>query len=116
MNIELRCPEDLDLLKQLQRRERNAKQRDRYRAVLLALNGKTAPEIAAKLDRSRRFVQQWTYRYRDGGLANLAEQPRCGAPTKLRRDDEAAFQVRIESGPNGGDGGAARMALVLMWL
>ena len=84
MNIELRCVEDLDVLKQLQRQERNAKQRDRYRAVLLALDGKTAPEIAANLGRSRRFVQQWTYRYRDGGLANLAEQPRSGAPTKLR--------------------------------
>ena len=104
MNIELRCPEDLEVLKKLQRQERNAKQRDRYRAVLLALSGETAPEIAAKLDRSRRFVQQWTYRYRDGGLANLTEQPRSGAATKLRRDDEAAFQIRIEAGPNGGDG------------
>ncbi len=104
MNIELRCPEDLDVLEKLQRRECNAKQRDRYRAVWLALNGKTAPEIAARLDRSRRFVQQWTYRYRDGGLANLKEHPRCGPPTKLRRDDEAAFQTRIEAGPNGGDG------------
>ena len=104
MNIELRCPEDWDVLKTLQRQERNAKQRDRYRAVLLALSGKTTPEIAATLDRSRRFVQQWAYRYRDGGLANLAEQPRSGAATKLRRDDEAAFQIRIEAGPDGGDG------------
>ena len=104
MNIELRCPEDLEVLKKLQRPERNAKQRDRYRAVLLAMSGKTASEIAATLDRSRRFVQQWTYRYRDGGLANLTEQPRSGAATKLRRDDEAAFQIRIEAGPNGGDG------------
>ena len=104
MNIELRCVEDLDVLKQLQRQERNAKQRDRYRAVLFALNGKTAPEISAKLGRSRRFVQQWIYRYRDGGLANLAEQHRSGAPTKLRRDDEPVFQARIEAGPSGGDG------------
>ena len=104
MNIELRCPEDLEVLKKLQRPERNAKQRDRYRAVLIAMSGKTASEIAATLDRSRRFVQQWAYRYRDGGLANLAEQPRSGAATKLRRDDEAAFQIRIEAGPNGGDG------------
>ena len=104
MDIELRCVEDLDVLNQLQRQERNAKQRDRYRAVLLALDGKTAPEIAANLGRSRRFVQQWTYRYRDGGLANLAEQPRSGAPTKLRRDDESVFQARIEAGPSGGDG------------
>ncbi len=104
MNILLRGLEDLDVLEQLQRQERNARQRDRYRAVLLALNGKTAPEIAAKLDRSRRFVQQWTYRYRDGGPDNLTERPRSGAPTKLRRDDEAAFQIRIEDGPSGGDG------------
>ncbi len=104
MNIELRCPEDLDVLKKLQRQERNAKQRDRYRVVLLALNGKTAPEIAAKLDRSRRFVQQWTYRYRDGGLAHLTERPRSGPPTKLRHENEAAFQVRIETGPSGSDG------------
>ena len=104
MNIELRCPEDLAVLKQLQRQECNAKQRDRYRTVLLALDGKTAPEIAAKLDRSRRFVQQWTYRYRDGGPANLTERPRSGAATKLRRDDEAAVHLRIEAGPNGGDG------------
>jgi transposase len=104
MIIELRWPGDLDVLEKLERQERNARQRDRYRAVLLALNGKTAPEIAAKLDRSRRFVQQWTYRYRDGGPANLIEQARPGAPTKLRRDDEAAFQVRIEGGPNNGDG------------
>ena len=51
MNIELRCSEDLDVLKQLQRQERNAKQRDRYRAVLLALDGKTAPEINATMRR-----------------------------------------------------------------
>lgn len=104
MNIELRSPEDLDVLDKLQRQERNAKQRDRYRAVWLALNGKTAPQIAEKLGRSRRFVQQWTYRYRDGGLVNLTEQPRSGPPTKLRREDEAAFQTRIEGGPSGGDG------------
>ncbi len=104
MNIELRRPEDLDVLKQLQRQERNAKQRDRYRVVLLALNGKTAPEIAAQLDRSRRFVQQWAYRYRDGGLAHLTERPRSGSPTKLRREDEAAFQIRIETGPSSRDG------------
>jgi len=104
MNIELRCPEDLDVLKKLQRQEHNAKQRDRYNVVLLALSGKTAPEIATKLDRSRRFAQQWAYRYRDGGPANLTERPRSGPPTKLRSEDEAAFQVRIEAGPNGGDG------------
>ncbi len=48
MTIELRCPEDLDVLKKLQRQERNAKQRNRYRAVLLALNGKMAPALSVE--------------------------------------------------------------------
>ncbi len=54
---------------------------------MLALDGMTAPEIAAKLDRSRRFVQQWVYRYRDGGPTSpsglaAALPPNSGVTTK----------------------------------
>jgi transposase len=104
MHIEPRSATDATILKVLIRRERNAKQRDRYRVVLLALSGRTAPQIAGQLDRSRRFVQQWAYRYRDGGLENLTEQPRSGKPPKLRRTDEAAFKARLEAGPRPADG------------
>jgi len=46
---------------------KNAKQRDRLRAVALALKDQDAPRIARMLGRSRRFVQRWVYIYRDGG-------------------------------------------------
>lgn len=56
---------------------RQAKQRDRFRAVLLAGEGLgerkacTREEMAAAVGRSRQFVDQWVGRYRRGGLAEL---------------------------------------------
>lgn len=104
MEIVPRSPDDVSRLQQLVRSERRAKQRDRWRVVLLALQGFTAPQIAAKLDRSRRFVQIWVYRYRDEGFDGLQERPRPGQPTKLARAAEVAFKARIQAGPLPDDG------------
>jgi hypothetical protein len=68
MQIKPHHPEDFAQLRQQSHQQRDAKQRDRYRAVLLALEGQSAPAIAQTLARSRRFVQIWVYMYRDHGL------------------------------------------------
>jgi transposase len=86
------------------RAERNALQRDKYRAVALALEGQQAPAIAKALGRSRRAVQDWVYRYRDGGADNLLPGKKTGQPTKLKRDQEARFRTRLEAGPTEADG------------
>jgi transposase len=56
MHITLHHPDDLTRLQPQSRRQRDAKQRDRYRAVLLAREGHDAPTIARFLGRSRAFV------------------------------------------------------------
>jgi transposase len=61
MQIQAHHPDDLEPLRQRSRQQRDAKQRDRYRAVVLAIEGHSAPEIAQTLARSRRFVQLWVY-------------------------------------------------------
>jgi transposase len=86
---------DLDELRRRIRREANAKQRDRYRVVLLALEGKTEPEIRERTDRSRGFVQRWVYVYRDRGLDAIGPIKQSGRPTKLPRQQEQAFLDRI---------------------
>jgi transposase len=73
------------------RTEHNAKQRDRYRAVHLALAGHTAPQIAEKIGRSRRFVQRWVYAYREAGLNAMTATKQTGQPTKLPRHQETIF-------------------------
>jgi transposase len=90
---------DLDKLRRRIRKEANAKQRDRWRAVLLALEGKTTSEIMDKLGRSKNFVQRWVYFYRDHGLARIRPLKQTGQPPKLPRDQEQAFLDRIEKDP-----------------
>jgi transposase len=76
--------------------ERDALQRDKYRAVMLALEGRGAPAITRALGRSRRAVQDWVYAYRDGGIDELLAGKSTGQPTKLRRDQEPLFRTRLE--------------------
>ena len=104
MQITAHGPEDLEQLRQYSRQQRNAKQRDRYRAVVLALEGREAPAIARILDRSRRFVQRWVYRYRDHGLEALGPQRPSGRPSKLPATQYEAFKARFQADPMEADG------------
>ncbi len=104
MRITPHHPDDLERLRQRSQQERNAKQRDRYRAVMLALEGRSAPQIARTLARSRRFVQLWVYAYRDHGLEAIVPKPQSGCPSKLPAAQEPAFQQRLLTGPTEADG------------
>ncbi|MCH8211251.1 MAG: transposase [Planctomycetes bacterium] len=104
MDVTAHQTNDIDELQRRIRNTTNAKQRDRYRVILLAIRGLTTPQIMDKLDRSRGFVQRWTYVYRDHGLEAIYEQPRSGAPPKLKREDEQTFKDRLNGGPIETDG------------
>ncbi len=59
MHVFLRTPDDTDRLRELITNERDAKQRDRYRVALLALDPVHETEsIMTMLHRSRGFVQR----------------------------------------------------------
>lgn len=59
----------------------------RARIVLLAADGETNQEIAARVDASRTTVIQWRNRYRDRGIPGLEDHDRSGRP---RQVDHAA--------------------------
>ena len=96
-------------LDELIAREKVAVQRDRLRAARLALDGEEALQIAATLGRSRRFVQEWAYAYRDGGVEAIRPGKSSGRPTKLPRDKEKAFRARMLGGVTGADGGVCSL-------
>ena len=104
MRIKPHHPEDLEQLRQRGRQERDAKPRDRYRAVVLALEGRSAPEIAQILARSRRSVQLWVYAYRDRGLEGLGPKRQGGCPSKLPAAKQPSFRERLLAGPTASDG------------
>ena len=104
MHMPIHAPDDLQELARRIRREANAKQRDRLRAVWLALQGEPTATIQAMLGRSRGFVQRWCYAYRDHGIEAIAPTPQPGRPTHLPRDQEQALRERLDAGPREADG------------
>ncbi|HEY2157671.1 MAG TPA: helix-turn-helix domain-containing protein [Isosphaeraceae bacterium] len=76
----------------------------RLRAVILALGGKTAPEIAAALGAGRRTVQEWVARYNAEGLDGLADRPGRGRPCRLTAPQLERLRQRIDAGPLPEDG------------
>lgn len=77
--------------------------RDRILIIVLVRRKMTAAEIAEKLDRCIRWVQDWVSRYREQGFKGLFDQPRCGQPPHLPPDREQAFIDRILEGPKSSD-------------
>lgn len=95
---------DRQSLDDLVRREANAKQRDRYRAVLLAMDDLEGDEIALRLGRSPRFVDEWVGRYRRGGLGALRPKRQPGRRPKLTPQQEEQLKARLDAGPRDSDG------------
>jgi transposase len=89
---------DLDTLKRRTRAERDAEQRDRLRAVVLALEGLETAEIQQMLGRSRGFVQRWVYAYRDHGLDAVARTPHPADGVCTLRGKDVQRIIRDEMG------------------
>lgn len=91
----------------------SAKQRDRYRVVLIAGQGLgdrlelDRERIARTVGRSRQFVDQWVGRYRTGGIEALIPKRQPGAARRLSEQQEAQLCAMLDSGPPAEDGIAA---------
>ena len=112
-------PDDAQRLSALIAAEHNAKQRDRYRVVLIAgqgLGGQAElerEEIAAAVGRSRQFVDQWVKRYRNGGIAALIPKRQPGAKAKLTVKQREELCAMLDAGPSAEDGIAAYNGMIL---
>lgn len=76
----------------------------RYQAVILAIQGDTAADIARTLGCSERAVQGWVARYNRGGPHALDERPHTGRPARLTGPELLRFEQRLEAGPKPEDG------------
>jgi transposase len=109
MEVVERAAGDIGRLRELVGRERKAVQRDRLRAVLLALQGEEKVAIAATLGRGKSFVEDWVYAYRDApqsdnAISAIAAKKQSGRRPLLHAKHRAAFQARIEGGALQRDG------------
>ncbi len=78
-------------------------QRDRLRAVLLALEGIETIEIQRMLGRSRGFVLRWAYACRYGGIEAIDRLPYPGKPARIDGFQLEKLKGRIDAGPTAKD-------------
>lgn len=107
MKVKLHSPSDLDRLRDLVGKERIARQRDRYRVVLIAAEGVDGEEvyrerIAAVVGRSRQFVDEWVKRYRTGGIESLRAKKQPGRASRLTEEEKEQLRQAIDAGPQEG--------------
>jgi transposase len=99
--------EPLEELREVTRRQRRTREHNRFRAVVLAREGKTAPQIAEALGCGRRPAQEWVRRYNVGGAAALAERRHTGRRPRLSAEQGRRLGLRIDAGPTPADGTCA---------
>jgi transposase len=105
MRADPKSPEDIERLRQLVRQADDAMQRDRYRVVLIALEGMGdrselfRDQIAAVVGRPRQFVDQWVGRYRRGGIDLLVPKKNKGMACKLSPDEQRQLCQMLDAGP-----------------
>jgi transposase len=102
MHVEDR--DSMERLQELAKRYRGTRTWARLRAVILAKQGDTAPEIARALGFSRRAVQAWVAAHDRGGLEALPDRPHPGRTPTLPHDQEVRSLEGIEAPPRPEDG------------
>lgn len=99
MNVTARGRADRRDLEELALREKDARQRDRYRAVALAMDGLEGDEVAEQVGRSPRFVDEWVGRYRRGGVGALVPRRQPGRRPKLTVGQDEKLRAMLDAGP-----------------
>jgi len=113
MKVNWKQPDDAGRLRPLVIAATSAKQRDRYRVVLIAGEGLgdnaelEREQIALAVGRSRQFVDRWVGRYRTGGIDALVPKRQPGAARRLTPEQEAQLCAMLDAGPPPEDGIAA---------
>jgi transposase len=101
MRVELRFTKDE--LDGLIAKAKSAPQRQRLRVVRGAMEGLTAPEVAAQTKLCRRQVQNWVRRFNALGLAGLQDEPGRGRPCPLSAEQQLEFKARLAACPTAED-------------
>jgi transposase len=76
----------------------------RFQAVILAMQGRTAQDIARCLACSLRAVKNWVAQYNRGGVTALQERPHPGRPPRLAPDHYSCLKQRLDDPPRPEDG------------
>ena len=101
--------DSIEHLQRLRRRKTYQAIAIRLQIIILARQGRTAPQIVQAVGLSRRPVQDWVRRYNGQGIDGLYDRARTGQPKKLPADREPALRQRLLAGPIDADAGVCTL-------
>jgi transposase len=78
---------------------------ERARIIVLALEGLTAPQVAARVGVGEATARQWFKRFNAAGLAGLEDAPRSGRPPTYVADEQSRVIAKARGLPPKPDGG-----------
>ncbi len=82
-------------------RTRDAKAARRMLALACVMEGQSREDAAERCGMDRQTLRDWVHRFNAGGLAGLADLPRCNGPKpRLSPEQEAAVAGWVEQGPD----------------
>lgn len=77
-----------DKLKELIKKEKNVKIKERLQAILWRLKGKTYTQIAENLNKSNITITKWVKNWNRNGYEGLIDRSRAGRPQTLSISEE----------------------------
>ena len=95
---------DAQLLQELARNECNGRVCRRLLALRQLALGQSMEYAAQVSLMSVSQLYKWLHRYETQGIEGVRDRPRCGAPQRLKRQQQAAFVQRVLDGPDSDSG------------
>ncbi len=94
-------------------RTRDAKAARRMLAIACAMEGQSREDAAECCGMDRQTLRDWVHRFNAGGLAGLADLPRCNGPKPRLSPEQAAIVAGwVEQGPDLARDGVVRWRCV----
>ena len=85
-------------IKNLVRKEKDGRIRQRLMAMKFISQGQTIPQVARRMDVSERPLRKWLHRFNKQGPNGLSDAPRSGQPPKLKSEQIERFKQRVRQG------------------
>ena len=82
----------------LVRTEKDARVRQRLRAMKFISLGQTIPQVAKRMDIAERPLRKWLHRFNKHGPSGLCDAHRSGQPPKINTKQIKKFKQRIHQG------------------
>jgi transposase len=99
VRLDEQSPEQIAELRTLYRTTKDVRIRTRSQIILLAIDGLSAPQIARIVQLDSESVRHHLKRYRDEGLAGIADRPRSGRPPRVTPNYLAAALTAVRRRP-----------------